>query len=82
MTLASDLWLSKKCYDDELDYEEELMNSKVVLGIVAVIGVMALCATVFRSFWFALISGGPLVLGFATIAVFLLGVFVGSSMKG
>lgn len=58
------------------------MNGKVVLGIVAVIGVMALCATVFRSFWFALISGGPLVLGFATIAVFLLGVFVGSSMKG
>ncbi|MBR3316311.1 MAG: hypothetical protein IKG21_00630 [Atopobiaceae bacterium] len=58
------------------------MNGGVVLGIVATIGVMELCATVFRNFWFALISGGPMVLCFATVAIFLLGVFAGSSMKG
>ncbi|MBR3158044.1 MAG: hypothetical protein IKF14_02960 [Atopobiaceae bacterium] len=58
------------------------MNSKVILGILAVIGVMALCATIFEKFWFALIGGGPLVLGIVTIAIFLLGVFLGSSLKG
>lgn len=42
---------------------------------------MAVCAAVFQRFWFALISGGPLFLGFVTVAIFLLGVFLGSSMR-
>ncbi len=57
------------------------MNSKVILGIIGVIVVMALCATLFRNFWFALISGGPMFVGCVVIGVFLLGVFLGFTMK-
>lgn len=57
------------------------MNGKLILGILVAIGVMAVCAAVFQRFWFALISGGPLFLGFVTVAIFLLGVFLGSSMR-
>lgn len=60
---------------------EVSMDGKVVLVILAVIGVMAICAQLFRGFWFALIGGGPLFLGIVVICIFLLGVFVGSSMK-
>lgn len=57
------------------------MSGKVVLGVLAVIGVIALCASLFRQFWFALVAGGPLFLGIVVIAVFLLGVFLGSTMR-
>ena len=57
------------------------MSSKVILGVVAVIGVMALCASVFQRFWFSIITGGPLFLGVVVVAVFLLGVFLGSSTR-
>ena len=58
------------------------MSSKVVLGIIAIVAVMAICATVFRQFWYAQIGGGPLFVGIVVIAIFLLGVFIGSTMKG
>ncbi len=57
------------------------MDSKVILVILAAIGIMTICATIFRSFWFALIGGGPLMLGIVVVCIFLLGVFVGSSMR-
>ena len=60
---------------------EMSMDGKVVLVILAAIVAMAVCAQLFRSFWFALIGGGPLFLGFVVVCIFLLGVFVGSSMK-
>lgn len=55
--------------------------AKVILGVLAVIGVMALCAAIFQRFWFALLTGGPLMLGVVTVAVFLLGVFLGSNLR-
>lgn len=57
------------------------MSAKLILGILAAIGVMAVCAAIFQRFWFSLIAGGPLFLGFVIVAVFLLGVFLGSSMR-
>lgn len=57
------------------------MNGKFVLGFLAIIGVMAICAAIFQRFWFSLIAGGPLFLGIVVVAIFLLGVFVGSSTR-
>ena len=57
------------------------MDGKVVLIVIAVIAVMTLGASIFRNIWYALIGGGPIVLGVSVVAIFLLGVFVGSSMK-
>ncbi len=54
------------------------MNTKPILIALAIIGALALFASISRTFWFALIAGGPLVLGFVLIAVFLLGVLLGS----
>ena len=54
------------------------MDGKVVLIVIAV---MTLGASIYRNIWFTLISGGPIVLGISVVAIFLLGVFVGSSMK-
>jgi predicted RND superfamily exporter protein len=61
--------------------KEGIVDSKVILMILAVIGVMTICATLFRGFWFALIGGGPMFLGVVVICIFLLGVFIGSSLK-
>lgn len=58
------------------------MKGKLVLGILAAVGAITICAALFRQFWFSLIGGGPLFLGFVTIAIFLLGVFVGSYTRG
>lgn len=57
------------------------MNGKLVLGVIAIVAVMAVCAAIFREFWFMLIGGGPLFVGIVVIAVFLLGVFIGSTMR-
>ena len=57
------------------------MDGKVVLLVIAVIAIMTLGASIYRNIWFTLISGGPIVLGISVVAIFLLGVFVGSSMK-
>ena len=65
-----------------MEPKEDAVSSKVVLGIIAIVAVMAICATIFRQFWYALIGGGPLFVGIVVIAIFLLGVFIGSTMKG
>ena len=57
------------------------MNGNVILYVVAAVGVFAICAAIFRQFWFALIGGGPIFLGVVVVAIFLLGVFIGSSMR-
>lgn len=73
---------STKCYYDIAEIEgETIMDSKIILVILAVIGVMTICSTLFRGFWLALIGGGLLFLGIVVVCIFLLGVFVGSSMK-
>lgn len=57
------------------------MSGKVILGVIGVVAIMAVCAAIFRQFWFALIAGGPLVLGIVVIAIFLFGVLLGSMLK-
>lgn len=54
---------------------------KVVLGILAAVGIVALCATIFRSVYFAMITGNPMTFAAYTVAIFLLGVFLGSMMR-
>ncbi|MDO4536683.1 MAG: hypothetical protein Q4B54_00850 [Coriobacteriales bacterium] len=54
------------------------MNGKPILIALAIIGGLAIFASLSRSFWFALIAGGPIFLGIVLVAVFMLGVFLGS----
>lgn len=56
-------------------------TGKLIIGILAAVGLMALCATLFRSFWMAILTGGPIMLGVFVVAVFLLGVFLGSNLR-
>lgn len=54
------------------------MNTKAILGVIGAVIAVTVIASVSRSFWFSLMTGGPLVLGVVVIAAFLLGVFLGS----
>lgn len=52
-----------------------------VLVVLAIIGGVALFAAVSRSFWWAIIGGGPLVLGMIVAAAFVLGVLLGFFLR-
>lgn len=56
-------------------------TGKIVLVILAVIGVIALCATIYRTVWFSLITGNPMTFAVYTVALLLIGFFLGTARR-
>lgn len=52
-------------------------QGKAILAVIGVVAAVSVIASVSRSFWFSLMSGGPIVLGLVVVVAFLVGVFVG-----